>query len=176
MEKQEAIMQKPGQTLVTPQQEYALLNDFAKLGGFPSASPYFMDPQSPMGQQNAQTIAQNMQQEKQKEEQKDVTLLQAQVKVANAEAQKADTNAQNVMLKAQNDQVKNQLQHQQQQADAEIDWLKQQLEEARTLADKLSEDDELQFKYWDRNKFYETEEMRIEATAKAAKENNENSE
>jgi len=174
MIQQQEIKKMPGQTLVTPLQEYALLNDFAKLGGFPSAAQYFLDPESQKGQQNAQAVGQNMQQQKQKEEQKDMALIQAQVKVANAEVQKAEVAGQNTQLKAQNDTVKNQLQAHKQNSDAEIDWLRQQLEEARTLAQKLSEDEELQFKYWDRTKYYETEEMRIEEAAKAARENNAN--
>lgn len=174
MMQQEKQKATPGQVMVTPQQEYALINDFAKLGGFASAAPYFLDPASPQGKQNAQNVQKQMSEQKQKDEMENMELLKAQVKVANAEASKAQTAQANAQLKSQNDMVNNQLQQQEQQADTQISWLKQQLEEARALADALNKGEELEFKYWDRTKYYQTEKMRIEESAKAAADNNRN--
>lgn len=172
---QKELAAKPGQSLVTPEQEYTLLNDMAKFGGLPGVGSYLLDPQSPKGQQFTKQVGEQMNMEKQKQEQKDMTLLDAQVKVATAETQKAQATQQNVILKADNDQIKNQLQAIQQQNSAEIAYLKQELDKAKAIADELSKDDELEFKYWDRTKYYDTQEKQIEATAKAARENNENS-
>lgn len=173
---QKELAAKPGQTLVTPQQEYALLNDLAKVGGFPSANPYFLDPQSEQGQNNAKTVSDNQQQAQQAEQQKEQIMLKAQADVAQAEVQKAAIAGENVKLKAQNDQQKNVLQLQKQQADGEIAFLRQQLEEAKAVGGVVSDDKDLEFRYWDREKYYETEELRIEESAKAAAANNQNKE
>ena len=169
---QKEIAAKPGQTLITPTQEFNLVNDLAKLGGFASANPYFLDPQSPGGKENAKAVTQQIEQEKQKEEQKDMAMIQANMKLVQSEMRNAETKATNVKLDAENDMIKNELDLQKQSTDAELSLLKQQLEEARTLAETMAKDNDLEFKYWDRTKYYEVEEERIAAQAKAAADNN----
>lgn len=175
-QQQALIKAVPGQTLVTPAHEYNLLNDIAKLGGFPGAGPYFLDPQSPEGQQASQASGQAMQQEKQKQEEKDMALVKAQVDLANAEMGKAQVSAQLATQKQMTESQKLMLQEQKQMYDAQIADLKQQLDEAKSLVDAVDQDDEMRFKYWDRTKYYKTEEMRIAAQAKAAADNNESKE
>tara|TARA_R110000803_G_scaffold117357_3_gene185883 strand:+ start:190 stop:2304 length:2115 start_codon:yes stop_codon:yes gene_type:complete len=169
---QKEMSAQPGQILVTPTQEYNLLNDIAKLGGFNGAESYFLDPQSPEGQQNAEGISKSQQEQQQKDEAKDMELVKAQIKVANAEESKAQTAGMNVQLTNDINKNKNMLQLQKQEADNEIKFLKQQLEEIKTMGDASEFTKEMEYKYWDRVKYYETEILRIQEMARAAQENN----
>jgi hypothetical protein len=169
---QKEMSAKPGQTLVTPVEEYNLLNDIAKLGGFNGAESYFLDPESPEGQKNAEGISKSQQEQQQKDEAKDMELTKAQIKVANAEESKAQTAGMNVQLTNDINKNKNMLQLQKQEADNEIKFLKQQLEEIKTMGDTAEFTKELEYKYWERVKYFETEIFRIQQMAIAAEDNN----
>ena len=173
---QAAIKATPGQVLVTPVHEFNLLNDIAKLGGFASASPYFLDPESPEGKQNSEQVGQQMKEQQGKQEQKDMALVKAQVDLAQAEMMSSQIKGQLASQKQLTEGQKVQLTAQKQIADAEIAILKQQLAEAEALVKAEGGNEEMRFKYWDRTKYYETELIRIAEMAKAAEENNEQKE
>lgn len=159
--KQAEIKQIPGQTIVMPEGEYNLLDDVAKIGGFPSANRYFMDPASPEGQQAAANSSQMAQQQKQEQDQKDMALLNAQVQLAQSEMVKAQTQGQLATAKQRIDELNIQLKAQQQQSESQYNFMVQQLNEMKALVDSKQKGDELEFKYWDRTKFYELEDDKL---------------
>lgn len=126
---QQAALQVPGQTLVSPNGVYKALDELSKAFGLTGASRYFMDPQSQEGVLFAQQVAQQQQLQQQQQMQQQQVELKAMADVAAAEHSKAVTAQQNVVLKAQIEQQKQQL-----------DELKQQLE-------VLKNKDELQLRY-----------------------------
>ena len=78
----------------------------------------------------------------------------------------------NVQLTNDINKNKNMLQLQKQEADNEIKFLKQQLEEIKTMGDTAEFTKELEYKYWERVKYFETEIFRIQQMAIAAEDNN----
>lgn len=130
---QSQIQQIPGQALVDPSKVYSALDDMAKYGELDGASRYFMDPNSPQGQQAAQAAAQQMQQQQQQQMQQQLQELQFQQKLADAEMGKAQAQQQNAVLRAQYEEQKLQLTHQ-------IESLKAQLSNAKTLAEAAGKD------------------------------------
>ena len=121
----------PMQAMVSPKQMYSALSDFVELNGLGDPDQFFLDPESPEGQQMAQMKQQQSQQQQQQMMQEQQTQLQmqqmaldAQQKVAQAEQVKAQATMQNGQLKAQIDAMK--AQHQQ-----EIDQMKNQIAAAK---------------------------------------------
>ena len=110
-------MSDPSQAMVSPKQMYATLSDFIELNGLGDPDQFFMDPESPEGQQFAQMKqqqAQQQQQEMMQKEQMQIQMqqaaLQAQQQVAAAEMQKAQATMQNGQLKEQINALEAQLQ------------------------------------------------------------------
>ena len=110
-------MSDPAQAMVSPKQMYATLSDFIELNGLGDPDQFFMDPESPEGQQFAQMKqqqAQQQQQEMMQKEQMQIQMqqaaLQAQQQVAAAEMQKAQATMQNGQLKEQINALEAQLQ------------------------------------------------------------------
>ena len=125
------VMTDPSQAMVAPKQMYATLSDFIDLNGLGDPDQYFLDPESPEGQQMAQMKQQQAQQQQQQMMQEQQAQLQmqqmaldAQQKVAQAEQVKAQATMQNGQLKAQIDAMK--AQHQ-----LEIDQMKNQITAAK---------------------------------------------
>lgn len=164
---QKEIYAAPGQSLVTETQLYNALNDFCKLSGMPSAAAYFLDPNSPEGQQNKQRVEQSNSQQQQMELKERQLLAEAQTKIANAEESKARTAEQNVVLTHANKQLQMQIDQSKATADAEIKALKQQLEEVQALVDDKNKANELEFKYYDSDQRAATERYRIDKTVAA---------
>jgi multidrug efflux pump subunit AcrA (membrane-fusion protein) len=125
------VMTDPTQSMVGPKQMYSTLSDFIDLNGLGDPDQYFLDPESPEGQQMAQQKMQQQQQQQQQMMQEQQTQLQmqqmaldAQQKVAQAEQVKAQATLQNGQLKAQIDAMK--AQHQ-----LEVDGMKNQISAAK---------------------------------------------
>ena len=104
----EMVATDPMQAMVSPKQMYSTLSDFVDLNGLGDSDQFFLDPESPEGQQMAQMKAQqaqqNQQQQMQQQEQQlqmQQAALQAQQTVAQAEMQKAQATLQNGQLKEQ---------------------------------------------------------------------------
>ena len=160
-QQQMAMLAQPGQAIVTHDQFFNTMNDFAKASGFPSARLYFLDPESPEGQKNQQLVNQNMKEEKDKEDQVRQIQNEATNRISSAELGKAQATIKNVELKAENERMKNQLEAYKAQANNELQVLKQQLDEAKAAAETASDDADLQFKYHEVQKRYEVEMARI---------------
>jgi hypothetical protein len=127
----EMVMSDPTQSMVGPKQMYSALSDFVELNGLGDPDQFFLDPESPEGQQmlqQKQQQAQQQQQQAMQEQQTQIQMqqaaLQAQQQVAQAEQVKAQATMQNGQLKAQIDAMK--AQHQQ-----EIDQMKNQISAAK---------------------------------------------
>ncbi len=104
----EMVATDPMQAMVTPQQMYSTLNEYVSLNGLGDPEQFFLDPQSPQGQQVAQQKAQEGQQQQQQmmqQQQQQLEMqqqaLQAQMQVAQAEQTKAQATLQNGQLKEQ---------------------------------------------------------------------------
>jgi hypothetical protein len=169
---QKEALQMPGQSLVTEAQVFVALNDFAKLSGMPGAGAYFLDPNSPEGQENKQKVQQSQSEQQKKEAEEQQMLAQVQIKIANAEESKAQTAKQNVELTAQKNQLQQQLDAQKMLSDNQIKQLQQQLNEAKELASTQHKSEELQYRYYDTDTRAETERLRIAATMKQSGESN----
>ena len=127
----EMVATDPTQAMVTPKQMYATISDYIELNGLGDSGQFFLDPESPDGQQmaqqkqqKAQQNQQQMMQEQQQQLQFQQIALDAQQKVAQAEQVKAQATMQNGQMKAQIDAMK--ATHQQ-----EIDQLKAQIDMAK---------------------------------------------
>lgn len=135
MEIQKQVASLPGQIIVDEQRTYNTIDDFCKFSGLNGANKYFIDPESPEGQQKALERDKQGKTESEKEAMLTQEMVKVQNKLADAETSKAEAQRQSVAMKAQNDFIKNQLQSQKQGYDATISALKQQLEEAKALAE-----------------------------------------
>ena len=144
---QEKIMANPAQTLLGDAQIYTAIDDFCKFSGLNGAVRYFIDPNSPQGQQKVQQVGKSQQEMQQKQDQMNQLTIKAQTDIAQAEMIKAQSAAEVARAKAQTDNVKNQLQMQKQVTDAQIASLKQQLEQAKAIADSMGKDAQLDFQY-----------------------------
>ena len=172
MMSQEKILMNPSQSLITEEQVFNAINDFAKHAGMPSARRYVLDPKSPEGQKNKQAVTKAGQEAKQAEMMEKKVMAESTAKIAQAEVSKAETAGQNVQLKSQIDFQKNQIAMQKQSADNQIAFLKQQLEKANIVVDDEAKGRELQFKYYQVDEQIRVQEKQIQATAKAASDNN----
>lgn len=133
---QEKILQNPGQALVTEQQVFAALNDFAKSSGMPGAAVYFLDPNSPEGQQNKQQVDEAQKQSQEAELKEKQLLATTQESLAKAETIKAQAAQESVQMKAELENQKQMHALQKAEWDAQMAALKQQLDEAKTLGDQ----------------------------------------
>lgn len=160
---QEKMKADPSQALVTDSQIYAALNDLAKVSGMPSAAPYFLDPDSPAGQENKQKIGESQAQQQKKEAEEAQLLAQTSIKIANAEEGKAQAALRNVELTSQNKQLQMQIDAQKSDYDSELKALQQQLAEAQALASANHKAAELEFRYYDSDQRAQIERERIES-------------
>lgn len=145
---QEKILQNPGQALVTEQQVFTALNDFAKFSGMPGVASYFLDPNSPEGQENKQKVDQSQQQQQQKELEEKQMLAQTQTEIAKAETIKSQAAMQSVQLKAELETQKQQHELYKTQSDVQIKALQQQLAEAKELGNQDIKREELAHRYY----------------------------
>lgn len=137
------MKQMPDNVMVDTKQLFNALDDMVGLADLGEAEKYFMNPDTPEGQQYAQMKAQNdqaAQQEMMAKEKMQLDMqmqaLQAQQKVADAEMQKAQATLMNGQLKEQINAMKA-------QATAEIESLKTQLQAAKDAAKQSFDYDKL---------------------------------
>lgn len=171
---QEKTLQNPNQSLVTESNVFAALNDFAKFSGMPGIGAYFLDPNSPEGQQNKQQVDQASQQQQEAELKEKELLAQTQTKIASAEESKARTAEQNVQLQFQVQQGKQQLEATKQQSELEIKHLQQQLAEAKELANANYKQGELEYRYYDSDQRTAVAYAQIDANASKDDQSGEN--
>ena len=169
---QEKILANPAQAILQPKQIYTALDDFCKFSGLNGATRYFVDPESPEGQEAQKQKDQQNQQSQQKDDQMQQQMVQAQNKLAEAEQAKAQAQMASAQAKAQSDQSKNQLQLQKQTFEGQINLLNQQLEEAKAVADNMGQTADLNMRKYQIDQSTAIELTRIEATKE--KEQNQN--
>ena len=158
---QEKLLANPGQALVTEAQVFTALDDLAKVSGMPGAGAYFLDPDSPAGQENKQKVDASMHEQQQKELQEAQMLAQTSQKIAEAEQGKAQAALANVKLTAENKQLQIQLDAMKNSSENEIKQLQQQLAEAQALSNANHKDKELEFRYYDSDQRAAIERERI---------------
>lgn len=106
------------------------------------------------------------QQLQQMEQKREADQLEFQKAIAQAETQKAQATMANVQMKGQVEEMKLKLAAMEGQEGAKIDLLKQQLAEMTEIISAKENSEEMQFKYWDRTKYYTLEYERLEAKEK----------
>ena len=129
IEFQQGIKQMPGQTLVTPEQEFSAFKKYCILSGLGSPEAYFVDPESPHGLELGKGAQQAQQEQKMKEDQQNMAMLKMQTDLAQAEMQKAQAQMANVQLKAQ------------------VEQMNLQIKEAEAIANNAEESAQLQLEY-----------------------------
>lgn len=144
---QSQIVATPGQSLVNPTKVFAALNDFVKTSGMPGASPYFLDPESPEGQEFKKQVDASTEKAQQADLKERQLLANAQETVAKAEQGKAQAAMAGVQIKGQNERLKTQLQTLESKSAAIIQDLQQQLKEAELQLKDVHHAEDLQFKY-----------------------------
>jgi hypothetical protein len=145
---QEKLAASPhAMTLLSPSKIYTAVDDLCKFSNLNGAHRYFIDPNSPEGQQAAQSAAQAQQQQSQQEQQQQLAMLEAQVKVAEAEMIKAKADADTVQLKAQVEGTKAQMEHQKNEYEAQLASMEIRIKELTQLANDAKAEGELQYKY-----------------------------
>jgi hypothetical protein len=154
-----------GSILVSNKTAFNAMDDLCKFSGLNGAVRYFVDPDSEEGKQAQQQKQQQAQEEKQKADKTEQIMLDAQAKIAQAETVKAKAQDENGKLKAEIDHIKNQSQ-------AEIDFLKQQLDETKLLLEKVSEDADRELKRYEINQRTAVELTRIEKDSKKSENEN----
>ena len=118
-----------GSTLVTEDRMHNVLTDMIACSLEVDSDRYFVDPQSPEGQQANQQKSQSMQQQQMEQKQQQAMMLDAQVKLSQAEVMKATAQQQKVQMQAI------------------IDGLKHQLNELKATSEEGNNVAEMQFKY-----------------------------
>jgi hypothetical protein len=146
---QEKIIAQPGQAMVLPQNVYAALDDFAKFSQLNGANKYFLDPNSPQGQQNSQAIQQSQAQQAQQSQQENMALLQAQVDTAQAQVKMAQAQQDNVVLKGQ------------------VENLKLQLSDLKTRLEAINKDEDRKLRKYEIDERTAIELTRIEVDAQS---------
>ena len=144
---QAQIIAQPGQAIVTEKNVFAALNDFIKASGMPGAVPYFLDPDSPEGQENKQQVDASAKLAQVKELKEQQALLEAQTTIAQAEQTKAQAAQESVLLKGKIERLKTALETIKGQSENKIAELEQQLSEAQLQLKDVHHTEDLQFKY-----------------------------
>lgn len=145
---QKEILAQPGQALIKEENVYAALNDFVQSVGLPSASPYFLDPVSPEGQENKKQVDASSQESQQAALKEKQMLADAQTKIAEAEQGKAQAAIASVQVRSENERLKGKIQSQRDMFEAQINQLEHELEVAKLGQKDNQAMGELEFKYY----------------------------
>lgn len=162
---QEKVMLNPQQSMVQESQVFNAINDFSKLAGLTTARNYFTDPSSEEGQKRKQEKEQQGQQTQQQQQQMQLESIEAQKQIAIAETKKAEAAQAGVQVKSQIENLKIQMQQQNNQSKAEIEWLKTELAHQKDIATHAKDSAEVQYKYdkLDSDEALELTKMEIDA-------------
>lgn len=147
MEIQSMIQQVPGQALVNPIKAYAALDEFCKLSGLHSANRYFLDPNSPEGQQAAQQAGQQQQQSQQKDEQIQIAQYKLQAELARSATITAEADAKSVEYNGKTELAKHLREMDKLTSQTTISRLQAELDSVKTQLDAKQSKDKLEFDY-----------------------------
>lgn len=129
-----ALQQMPGQSLVDSNNIFKSLDDFCVFSGLNSAVGYFIDPNSPEGQQKAQEVAQQMQAQQQAQQEQMMEQLKFQKQLAEAEQQKAIAQSKAAHYRAQSDKANAMLQLTDNQNRFQLETMRRSLDEVKAAA------------------------------------------
>jgi hypothetical protein len=124
-----------GSILTDEQRGYKAVTDAVNLSGIRNPERYFIDPESPEGQQASQQRDKNNQEQKQKQDTMEQAMFQAQQKLAEAEHMKGMADIQANQVKLENERLKMQLDQAQKGSEQLFDYVKL----ANEVALKLTE-------------------------------------
>lgn len=161
-----------GSILVSEQRAFNALDDYCKYSELNGAVKYFVDPESPEGQQAQKAKDEQAAEEKAKNDEMMKIQAEATAKMGEAEVIKAQAAAEGVRLKSQIDLMKNQITLMDDKSSAQIDFLQQQLAETQELLKNLSQDKDRALKKYDIDSRNALELTRIEKDSE--KDENEN--
>ena len=166
------ILADSGSILVAEQKAFDTIDDFCKFSGLNGAVRYFVDPSSPEGQAAKAAKDQQMAEEKAKNDEMLRIQAEAQAKLGEAEVIKASAAAEKVKLQSIIDTMKNQITISENRSDAQIDFLKQQLEEMKSLLEQANNDADRMLRKYEIDQRTAVELTRIEKDSQ--KDENEN--
>lgn len=136
---QSQLMADPRNTMVDQEQVYESMDEFCRVSGLTSASPYFLDPRGTEGQQKGDQKQKSDAEQKQKQEQLEKMMAEAQAMLGKAEVMKGQAALQSQQAKVQIEQAKNQLTGHKQQSENEKAALQLQLEHTKTELSALKD-------------------------------------
>jgi hypothetical protein len=166
------ILADSGSVLISEKKTFDTLDDFCKFSGLNGAIRYFVDPDSNEGKQASQARDKKNAEEKARADEAERVMVEAQAKIAEAETMKAKAEQVSIGLENQVDQAKNALTHQKQMSESQIQHLKQQLEEAKTLIASAEKTEDRKLKKYESDQRTALELTRIEKDSQ--KEENKN--
>jgi len=134
---QKEIMQVPGQALCSPIKIYSALDDLCKFSGLHGATRYFIDPNSPEGQQMTQQAQQSSQQASQKQDMMTQEQMRQQAELAKSATITAEAQMANVQLKGQVELGKHQREMDKATSEAQIAALEMQIQKQAMLLDAI---------------------------------------
>jgi len=169
---QEKILANPAQTILKESNIYTAIDDFCKFSGLNGAVRYFIDPESEEGKKNAIDVGNRMSEQGEKQDAMNAQMAAAQDKIAQAALQEANAKQEAIRLKGQVDQGKNQLTLMKQNHDAQLSAMKQELDEARAVAEAMGKDAQLDFQYDQMDTNTALELTRIEAQSQTDENDN----
>ena len=146
---QKEIIANPQQTLTDQKRLFAAVDDFCRFSGLNGAHKYFVDPESPEGQQMKEQNDKSGQENQAKEDKIQQIMVESQMKIAEAEEGKVKVSMANTQLKAQNDQQKNQLQLQKQTNEARLDEMQRVIDRQTALIDMQGQDADRRLKKYE---------------------------
>ena len=155
-----------GSPMVDEARLYATIDRLIRLGGLPSAAPFFLDPASPEYQAKAQAKAQQPQQPD-----PNMVLAQAEMAKAQSQAKKAEYEANIALIEKQQFGEQSQREHEARMAELNVRLMIAQTERAKAAAaiDREDKKLELQAKELVLDEQFRRDEMAVEAQREEAK-------
>jgi hypothetical protein len=156
-------------TMVDEPHIYAAVTDAINMSGIRNPERYFIDPESPEGQQKAQQQQQQKQQQMQQEQAMQQAALQSQQQLAQAEMLKGQADMQANMVKLQ-------IERQKLEYETQLASLKLQLEEAKQQVDQYARGMEtsLEKRKWETDTALKLTQMELDAQRELNKKVQEN--
>jgi len=144
---QAQLVVDPRNILVDQMQAYEALDEFCRVSGLDSASPYFLDPSSEEGQQKQQQLDKTQQEDKEKQDQLNQAMAKAQTELGQAEMMKGQAALESQKAKVQVEQGKMMMDGVKQQAENDKASMEQQLDAMQTQLTAMKDSQRLAFDY-----------------------------
>jgi len=129
--------------LIDEERGFNALDEFCQSTGLQGGEKYFLDPKSPQGKEKRATMDKQQQEMQQKMDEMNAKIADAQTQMAQAEMAKGQAALQGQQVKAQSEQAKVAAAEQKLMLEGQISTLKQQLDEAKAVAEAFNKDGQL---------------------------------